>query len=651
MGEVHDGEAGMDWMDQEKERGITITSAATTCFWNGNRINIIDTPGHVDFQIEVERSLRILDGAIAIFDAVAGVESQTEAVWRQANKYKVPRICFVNKMDRIGANFERCVEMIRDRLGVEPLPVQIPLGTESRHKGVIDLIKMKAIVWDNESLGAKFTEEEIPEGLKEQAERARELMLDQALMTNIELMEKYLNGEEVPDDDLKAAIYHGTVLGEFVPVLCGSAFKNKGVQPLLDAIVDYLPCPIETKTIVGVKEDGTETIRYRIDDAPFAGLAFKVMNDQFVGNLTFMRIYSGVLESGDYVVNMTSLKKERVGRMLLMHANSREDIKIARAGDIIALAGLKNVKTGDTFSHVEERIILEKMDFPEPVIKIAIEPKTRADRDKLSIALGRLSNEDPSFRVTTDHESGQTIIAGMGELHLEIIVDRLQREFKVGANIGEPEVSYRETITKEVDIEHQLKKQTGGAGQYGRVNMVFTPLEPGEGYEFINSVTGGNIAKEYIPGVEKGLKAAKEQGVLAKYPVIDFKVELYDGHQHSVDSSVLAFEIVAREAFKEAMKRAGPKLLEPMMQVEVVTPEEYMGDVIGDMNGRRGQMSGMGTRGNDHIVNGIVPLANMFGYVNRLRSLTQGRGTFSMQFDSYAQVPDSIAAEIIGEND
>jgi elongation factor G len=647
IGEVHEGTATMDWMEQEQERGITITSAATTCFWNDHRINIIDTPGHVDFTIEVERSLRVLDGAVAVFDSVAGVEPQSETVWRQADKYGVPRICFVNKMDRIGADFGRCVEQIKERLGAVPMVVQLPIGVESDFVGVLDLISMKAIKWRDESLGAEFDVVEIPAEMKTEADAAHHHLVELAVEQDDTALEAYLGGEEPDAETLNRCIRKGTISGAFVPVLCGSAFKNKGVQPLLDAVVAYLPAPTDVAAIKGVKMGTDEPIeRHASDDEPFAALAFKIMSDPFVGSLTFIRIYSGVLAAGSQVLNTVKNSRERIGRMLLMHANHREDVKEARAGDILALAGLKSTTTGDTLSDSAHPVILERMEFPEPVIEIAVEPKTKGDQEKMGQALARLATEDPSFRVSVDHESGQTVIKGMGELHLEIIVDRMKREFKVDANVGAPQVAYRETITRPAEVDYTHKKQTGGAGQYARVKIRFEPLPPGSGFQFENSVIGGSVPKEYVPGVEKGLKSSTENGVLAGFPVIDLKAELTDGAYHDVDSSVLAFEIAARAAFKEGVMKAGPKLLEPIMRVEVVTPEDYMGDVIGDLNSRRGQVTGMDSRGNARVINAMVPLANMFGYVNTLRSMSQGRAQYTMHFDHYEQVPQAVADEV-----
>jgi elongation factor G len=652
IGEVHEGAATMDWMEQEQERGITITSAATTCYWTGQdgvsyRINIIDTPGHVDFTIEVERSLRVLDGAVAVFDSVAGVEPQSETVWRQADKYNVPRMCFVNKMDRIGANFYRCVDMMIDRLGAVPLVIQLPIGSEDVFKGVVDLIKMKAIVWKDENLGAEFEYTDIPADLKDKAAEYREKLMETAVEVDDAIMEKYLDGTEPTEEELKACIRKGTIGLKFVPVLCGSAFKNKGVQPMLDAVVDYLPAPIDVPDIKGVKVDSDEEIaRKSSDEEPFSALAFKIMNDPFVGSLTFTRIYSGKLESGSYVINTVKGKKERVGRMLLMHANSREDVKEAFAGDIVALAGLKDTTTGDTLCHEQNQVILERMEFPEPVIEVAVEPKTKADQEKMGIAISRLAAEDPSLRVATDEETGQTLLKGMGELHLEIIIDRMKREFKVEANVGAPQVAYRETIGAPFTMDYTHKKQSGGAGQYARIIVEFAPLPAGEGFVFENKVVGGSVPREYIPGVEKGITSAMGTGVIAGFPTIDFKATLTDGAYHDVDSSVMAFEIAGRAAFREGIRQAKPKLLEPVMKVEVVTPDEYMGDIIGDLSSRRGQVSSMDQRGNARVVNASVPLANMFGYVNNLRSLSSGRAQYSMVFDHYAEVPASVADEI-----
>ncbi|MBE90250.1 MAG: elongation factor G [Rhodospirillaceae bacterium] len=646
IGEVHDGNATMDWMEQEQERGITITSAATTCSWDDHRINIIDTPGHVDFTIEVERSLRVLDGAVAVFDSVAGVEPQSETVWRQADKYEVPRICFVNKMDRTGADFFRTVDMIIDRLGAEPLVTQLPVGAEEKFLGVIDLIRMKAVIWKDESLGAEYEDQEIPVELADQATEYREKLIELAVEQDDDAMEAYLEGTEPDEATLNTCIRKGTLEGVFVPVLLGSAFKNKGVQPLLDAIVKFLPSPEDVEDVKGVLDNDEPATRRGADDEAFSALAFKIMTDPFVGSLTFARVYSGTLAASASVANPGKNNKERIGRMLLMHANHREDIKEACAGDIVALAGLKNVTTGDTLCDPNHPIILEKMEFPDPVIEIAVEPKTKGDHDKMGTALARLAQEDPSFRVTSDEESGQTVIKGMGELHLEIIVDRMMREFKVGANIGAPQVAYRETITKPYVCDYTHKKQSGGAGQFARIELEFEPLEPGEGYQFVSKVVGGSVPKEYIPGVEKGLESARETGVIAGFPVIDFRVTLVDGASHDVDSSVMAFEIASRAAFREAVPKSAPKLLEPVMKVEVVTPEEYMGDIIGDLNSRRGQVGGMDQRGNARVIDAMVPLANMFGYINTLRSASQGRAQFSMQFDHYAKVPEAVAEEV-----
>ncbi len=647
IGEVHDGAATMDWMEQEQERGITITSAATTCFWKDHRINIIDTPGHVDFTIEVERSLRVLDGAVAVFDGVAGVEPQTETVWRQANRYKVPRMCFINKMDRTGADFYKCLEMIKDRLQAKTLVLQIPYGSESNLKGVIDLVKNKAIVWANEDLGAKYDYEEIPEDLKETAEKYRSEMVELAVEQDEEVLEKYLDGEEPDEETLNRCIRKGTINFEFVPILTGSAFKNKGVQPLLDAVVNFMPDPSEVQQAAGNipgKED--EEVRKASDDEPFSALAFKVANDPFVGSLTFTRIYSGKLEAGSTILNSVKDDKERIGRMLLMHANNREDIKVAYAGDIVAIAGLKDTITGETLSDPQKPIVLESMDFPDPVIEIAVEPKTKADQEKMGEALARLAKEDPSFRVTSDEESGQTVIKGMGELHLDIIVDRMKREFKVEANVGAPQVAYRETVSKEVEVTYTHKKQSGGAGQFAEVEIIVESGEPGTGRIFEDKIKGGNIPKEYIPGVQKGIEGVADTGVIAGFPIIDYKVTLVDGKFHDVDSSSLAFEIAGRMAFKDACLKASPKLLEPVMRVEVVTPEEFMGDVIGDLSSRRGQVSGSEARGNTTAISSMVPLANMFGYVNTLRSMTQGRAQYSMFFDHYEQVPQAVQDEV-----
>ncbi len=647
IGEVHEGTAVMDWMEQEQERGITITSAATTCFWNDHRINIIDTPGHVDFTIEVERSLRVLDGAVAVFDGVAGVEPQSETVWRQADKYKVPRICFVNKLDRVGADFFRCVDMIVDRLGARPLVMQLPIGAESEFVGLVDLVTMKASIWRDESLGAKFDVVDIPANLKDKAEEYRAKLLETAVEADDAVMESYLDGKEPTVEQLNMCIRKGVLHGLFVPVLCGSAFKNKGVQSLLDAVVNYLPSPADIGSVKGTEVDSdVEIIRKADDNEPLSALAFKIMTDPFVGSITFVRIYSGKLEAGTTILNSTKDKNERIGRMLLMHANNREDIKEAGAGDIVALCGLKTTTTGDTLCAPNKPVILEKMEFPDPVIEIAIEPKTKADQEKMGIALARLASEDPSFRISTDQESGQTVIKGMGELHLEIKVDILKREYKVEANIGAPQVAYRETITKKGEIDYTHKKQSGGAGQFARVKIEFEPLEVGAGFVFENKIVGGAVPKEYVPGVIKGLNSALETGVVAGFPMIDFKATLIDGAYHDVDSSVLAFEIAGRAAFREGIGKCGPKLLEPIMKVEVVTPEDYMGDVIGDLNSRRGQITGMDQRANARVINAMVPLASMFGYVNTLRSMSQGRAQFTMTFDHYEQVPQNVADEV-----
>jgi elongation factor G len=650
IGEVHDGNATMDWMEQEQERGITITSAATTCFWKDHRINIIDTPGHVDFTIEVERSLRVLDGAVAVFDSVAGVEPQSETVWRQADKYKVPRICFVNKMDRTGADFYRCVEMIIGRLGAQPLVLQLPLGAESDYVGVIDLLSMKAVVWEDEALGAKFDFRDIPADMAEMAAEYREKLIELAVEQDDAAMEAYLEGNEPDDATLRRCIRKGTCALKFVPVLNGSAFKNKGVQPLLDAVVAFLPSPTEVPDVKGIKPETDEVeSRPSNDEAPASALAFKIMTDPFVGSLTFVRVYSGVITTGSQILNSVKGQRERVGRMLQMHSNHREDVKEARAGDIVAIAGLKDTTTGETLCDAQHPIILERMEFPEPVIEVAVEPKTKTDQEKMGVALSRLAQEDPSFRVSTDSESGQTVIKGMGELHLDIIVDRMRREFKVDANVGAPQVAYRETITRRAEIDYTHKKQTGGSGQFARIKLVFEPQEPGEGFLFENGITGGSVPREFIPGVEKGLKSALETGVLAGFPLIDFKAKLIDGASHDVDSSVLAFEIAARAAFREGIPKAGPVLLEPMMKVEVVTPEEYMGDIIGDLNSRRGSVQGMDSRGNAQVINAMVPLANMFGYVNTLRSMSQGRAQYTMFFDHYAKVPQAVADEVVSK--
>ncbi|MFN5081850.1 MAG: elongation factor G [Brevundimonas sp.] len=647
IGEVHDGAATMDWMEQE--RGITITSAATTAFWNGKRLNIIDTPGHVDFTIEVERSLRVLDGAVTVLDGNAGVEPQTETVWRQADKYNVPRIIFVNKMDKLGADFDKSVESIRDRLGVKAVPIQLPVGQESDLKGIVDLVRMKAVIWDNDGLGASFRDEEIPADLKDKADAARQYLIDNAVELDDEAMEAYLEGNEPSEETLKKCLRKAVLTGAFYPILCGSAFKNKGVQPLLDAVVDYLPSPVDIPPTPGIDFKTEEPItRKASDDEPLSVLAFKIMDDPFVGSLTFCRIYSGKMETGMGLLNSSRDKKERVGRMLLMHSNNREDIKEAYAGDIVALAGLKETRTGDTLCDpLKSPVILERMEFPAPVIEIAVEPKSKADQEKLGVALAKLASEDPSFTVSTDHESGQTILKGMGELHLDIKIDILKRTYKVEANIGAPQVAYRESLSRKAEIDYTHKKQTGGTGQFARIKLVFEPGEPGSGFVFESAIVGGAVPKEYIPGVEKGLTSAKENGLLAGFPLIDFKATLIDGAFHDVDSSVLAFEIASRAAFKELREKGGPKLLEPIMAVEVVTPEEYLGSVIGDLNGRRGMIQGQDMRGNATVVNAFVPLANMFGYVNTLRGMSQGRAQFTMQYDHYDPVPQHVADEVI----
>jgi len=649
IGEVHDGAATMDWMEQEQERGITITSAATTAFWQEKRLNIIDTPGHVDFTIEVERSLRVLDGAVTVLDGNAGVEPQTETVWRQADKYKVPRIVFVNKMDKIGADFDKSVESIRDRLGAKAVPIQFPIGSESNLKGLVDLVRMKAVIWDNDALGANFRDEEIPADLMDKAVEARAYLVENAVELDDEAMEAYLGGEEPSEATIKKCIRKAVLTGAFYPILCGSAFKNKGVQTLLDAVVDYLPSPLDIPPTKGIDfKTEEEVVRHASDEEPLSVLAFKIMDDPFVGSLTFCRIYSGKLETGMSLLNATRDKRERVGRMLLMHSNNREDIKEAYAGDIVALAGLKETRTGDTLCDpLKSPVILERMEFPAPVIEIAVEPKSKADQEKLGVALQKLAAEDPSFTVSTDHESGQTILKGMGELHLDIKIDILKRTYKVEANIGAPQVAYRESLGRKVDIDYTHKKQTGGTGQFARVMITFEPGEPGSGFVFENAIVGGAVPKEYIPGVQKGLESVKDNGLLAGFPLIDFKATLTDGKFHDVDSSVLAFEIASRAAFKELREKGNPKLLEPIMKVEVVTPEEYLGSVIGDLNSRRGMIQGQDMRGNATVVNAYVPLANMFGYVNTLRGMSQGRAQFSMVYDHYDPVPQHVADEVI----
>ncbi|PYG25077.1 elongation factor G [Pelagimonas varians] len=661
IGEVHDGAATMDWMEQEQERGITITSAATTTFWERtedgetaesekHRLNIIDTPGHVDFTIEVERSLAVLDGAVCVLDANAGVEPQTETVWRQADRYKVPRMVFVNKMDKIGADFFNCVEMIEDRTGARAVPVGIPIGAETELEGLLDLVTMEEWLWQGEDLGASWIKAPIRDSLKDMADEWRSKMIETAVEQDDDAMEAYLEGEEPDVATLRKLLRKGTLAMDFVPVLGGSAFKNKGVQPLLNAVIDYLPSPLDVVDYMGFKPGDEEEIRdipRRADDnMAFSGLAFKIMNDPFVGSLTFVRIYSGTLSKGDSMLNSTKERKERVGRMMMMHSNNREEIEEAFAGDIIALGGLKDTTTGDTLCDIKDPVVLETMNFPDPVIEIAVEPKTKGDQEKMSAGLARLAAEDPSFRVETDQESGQTIMKGMGELHLDILVDRLKREFKVEANIGAPQVAYRETIGHEVEHSYTHKKQSGGSGQFGEVKMIITPTEPGEGYSFESKIVGGSIPKEYIPGVEKGVKSVMDSGPLAGFPVIDFKVSLIDGKFHDVDSSVLAFEIAARMCMREGMRKAGAKLLEPMMKVEVVTPEDYCGGIIGDLTSRRGQVNGQEPRGNAVAINAFVPLANMFGYINTLRSMSSGRANFTMQFDHYNAVPQNISDEI-----
>jgi elongation factor G len=647
MGEVHEGAATMDWMEQEQERGITITSAATTCFWNDKRLNIIDTPGHVDFTIEVERSLRVLDGCVCVLDGNQGVEPQTETVWRQADKYDVPRVVFVNKMDKVGADFDKCVDDLVTRVAANPVCIQLPIGAENTFKGVLDLVRMKAVVWEDEGLGAKYHDEEIPADLKERATEYRTKMIEAAVELDDDAMTAYLEGKEPDEATLKKLIRKAVIGRKFVPVLCGSAFKNKGVQPLLDAVVDYLPSPVDREAIKGINpNNGEEVVRKPADSEPLALLAFKIMDDPFVGTITFCRIYSGKIESGMQLINSTKERKERVGRMLLMHANNREDIKEAFAGDIVALAGLKEVRTGDTLCDPQKPVILEKMEFPDPVIEIAIEPKSKADQEKLGVALHKLATEDPSFRVSTDPESGQTILKGMGELHLDIKVDILKRTYKVDANIGAPQVAYRERITRPVSVDYQHKKQTGGSGQFAQVKIVAEPTPPGTPFQFENKVVGGAVPKEYIPGVEKGVESVLGSGVLAGFPVVDLKVSLIDGRYHDVDSSALAFEIAGRAALREALQKGGPVLLEPIMKVEVVTPEDYTGSIIGDLSSRRGHIQGQDMRGNANVINAMVPLANMFGYVNTLRSMSQGRATFTMQFDHYEQVPPSVAQEV-----
>jgi len=647
IGEVHEGTTVMDWMEQERERGITITSAATTCFWREHRINIIDTPGHVDFTIEVERSLRVLDGAVAVFDAVSGVEPQSETVWRQADKYKVPRVCFINKMDRVGSDFFMSVGSIKEKLGARPVPIQIPIGREDKFRGMVDLVKMKGITFDDETMGAKYQEIDIPADLVEQATEYRAALEEAVAEVDDELMAKYLDGHPLSGDEIRRGLRKGTIEMRFFPVICGTAFKNKGVQQFLDAVVEYLPSPIDKPPVHGVTPKGVEVVRNTSDSEPFSALAFKLMNDPFVGNLTFFRVYSGRLESGSYVYNATKERKERIGRLLQMHANKREEIKEVLAGDIAAAVGLRQTTTGDTLCEEDKPVVLERMEFPEPVISVAIEPKTKADQDKMGMALSRLQMEDPSFRVRTDEETGQTIISGMGELHLEIIVDRMLREFKVEANVGKPQVAYRETITKGVESEGRYIRQTGGRGQYGHCWLRLIPQEPGKGFEFENETVGGSIPKEYIEPIRKGIEEAMTGGILAGFPMVDLKVEVFDGSYHDVDSSEMAFKIAGSMGFKDGAARAAPVLLEPIMNVEVVTPDPFMGDVIGDLNSRRGKIQGMNPRTGVQVITAQVPLAEMFGYATDLRSRTQGRATYTMQFGHYAQVPNSIAETII----
>jgi elongation factor G len=654
MGEVHDGAAVMDWMEQEQERGITITSAATTCFWQGmdqqypeHRINIIDTPGHVDFTIEVERSLRVLDGAITVLCSVGGVEPQTETVWRQANKYRVPRMVFVNKMDRAGANYLRVVQQVKDRLGANAVPIQLPIGAEDQFKGIVDLLRMKAIYWAEDNMGATYEQTDIPDELADQAAEYREQMVEAAAEANEELLDKFLEEGDLTNEEIIEGLRARTLANEVVLTMCGSAFKNKGVQAMLDSVIAFMPSPVDVPPIHGILEDETEATRPSKDDAPFAALAFKIATDPFVGNLTFFRVYSGVLNSGDTVFNPVKSKRERIGRLLQMHSNERQEIKEVRAGDIAAAVGLKDVTTGDTLTDPKEIITLERMEFPEPVISVAVEPKTKADQEKMGIALQKLAKEDPSFRVHTDEESGQTIISGMGELHLEIIVDRMQREFKVEANVGKPQVAYRETIRSPVEQEGKFVRQSGGRGQYGHVYIKIEPREPGEGYEFVNAIVGGVVPKEYIPAVDKGIQEQMENGVIAGYPVVDCKVTLYDGSYHDVDSSEMAFKIAGSMAFKEGAAKAKPVLLEPVMKVEVVTPEEYMGDVMGDLNRRRGLPQGLDDSAMGKIIRAEVPLAEMFGYATELRSMSQGRATYSMEFEKYAEVPNNVAEAVI----
>ena len=647
IGEVHEGTTVMDWMEQERERGITITSAATTCFWRDHRINIIDTPGHVDFTIEVERSLRVLDGAVAVFDAVSGVEPQSETVWRQADKYKVPRVCFINKMDRVGADFFMSVDSIKEKLGARPVPIQVPLGREDKFRGMVDLVKMKGITFDDETMGATYQEIDIPADLVDQAKEYRAALEEAVADVDDELMAKYLDGHPLSGDEVRRGLRKGTIEMSFFPVICGTAFKNKGVQQFLDAVVDYLPSPLDKPPVHGVTPKGVEVVRNTADAEPFSALAFKLMNDPFVGNLTFFRVYSGKLESGSYVFNATKERKERIGRLLQMHANKREEIKEVLAGDIAAAVGLRQTTTGDTLCEEDKPVVLERMEFPEPVISVAIEPKTKADQDKMGLALSRLQMEDPSFRVRTDEETGQTVIGGMGELHLEVLVDRMLREFKVEANVGKPQVAYRETITKGVESEGRYIRQTGGRGQYGHCWLRLIPQQPGQGFEFENETVGGSIPKEYIEPIRKGIEEAMLGGILAGFPMVDLKVEVFDGSYHDVDSSEMAFKIAGSIGFKDGAARASPVLLEPIMNVEVVTPDAFMGDVIGDLNSRRGKIQGMNPRTGVQAITAQVPLAEMFGYATDLRSRTQGRATYTMQFGHYAQVPNSIAETII----
>ncbi|NOQ52294.1 MAG: elongation factor G [Desulfuromonadaceae bacterium] len=650
IGEVHDGAATMDWMEQEQERGITITSAATTCFWRDHRVNIIDTPGHVDFTIEVERSLKVLDGAVAVFCSVGGVEPQSETVWRQADKYGVPRIAFINKMDRTGADFQRGVDMIRERLGANPLPIQLPIGAEEHYRGLVDLVSMQAIVWDDESMGAKYDVVDIPADMVDDVELAREALLEELSSYDDGLMEKYLGGEELTEAEIKGAIHRGTRNIDFCPVLCGSAFKNKGVQTLLDAVIDYMPSPLDVPAIKGIHPDSGEELERSADDsAPFASLAFKIMTDPFVGQLTFFRVYSGVAESGNTVINSTKGKKERFGRLLKMHANKREEIKQVYAGDIAAAVGLKHTTTGDTLCDINKPVILESMEFPEPVIHLSVEPKTKADQEKMGVALGKLLSEDPSLGVRTDEETGQTILSGMGELHLDVIVDRMKREFNVECNVGAPQVAYRESITRAVEVQGKFVRQSGGRGQYGDCWLRLEPGEPGDGFVFVDAIKGGVIPREYIPAVGKGAAEAAENGVLAGFPIVDIKVTCFDGSYHDVDSSEMAFKIAGSMGFKEGARKAAPALLEPIMSVEVVMPDEYMGDVIGDLNSRRGRVMGMDARGGAQVVNAHVPLSSMFGYATDLRSATQGRATYTMVFDHYNQAPKAIGDEIIAK--